>query len=116
MNMNANPTVDDLRALIRDGDDRAGSHVLWVSRSGDVHLSRRLKRGGGFVTDGNPDVQLRYELFEAGYEYVGPDAAADDEWMSCLFADMVAEWAKAKGRPDTVDAPLPEFEPTATED
>ena len=43
-------------------------------------------------------MQMRYETFLAGNEYVGPEAAADDEWIRELFESLLKEWPKAKGR------------------
>lgn len=34
--------------------------------------------------------------FLAGNEYVGPDAAEDEEWVNQLFNALVKEWPKAK--------------------
>ena len=50
----------------------------------------------------SPEMQLRYEAFEAGNEYVGPDAAEADEWISELFASLLREWPKAKGKSEVV--------------
>lgn len=72
MNMNKNPTVEELRALVRACDDLASHHVLWVEKNGDVHLSEvpKDRTPVGFQED-LPDMQLRYETFEAGNDYVG---------------------------------------------
>jgi len=50
------------------------------------------------IEDSEPQIQLRYETFLAGNEYVGPDAADDDEWVRQLFDGMVAEWPNVKGK------------------
>ena len=101
MNMNKNPKVEELRELIRACDDLAGHHVLWIAKNGDVHVSRvpKDKTPVGFQ-EAQPDVQLRYETFEAGNEYVGPEAAKDDSWIKQLFDALTKEWPKAKGKPE----------------
>src|SRR5205807_2505873 len=99
MNLNSNPTPAQLRELIRRCDDSAGHHVLWVRKSGDVELSR-------IPTDETPvgfeqaqrDMQIRFEAFQAGNEYVGPEAADDDEWVSELFDRLIKQWPQAKGQ------------------
>jgi hypothetical protein len=108
MNLNLNPTMDELRQLLRQGDDCAGHHILWVRRSGEVELSRVPKGPPpvGFDKD-RPDMQMRCETFLAGNEYVGPEAADDEEWVHELFDSLLKEWAKAKGKPEV--AYLEEF-------
>lgn len=39
MNLNNNPTANELSELIAACDDNAGHHVLWVSKSGDVAIT-----------------------------------------------------------------------------
>ncbi len=99
MNLNNNPTVEELRDLLRRCDDQAGHHVLWVAKNGDVHVSRvpKDKKPVGFE-EAEPEMQLRYETFEAGNEYVGPDAAEDAAWVEQLFDALVQEWPKVKGK------------------
>src|SRR5437879_5977790 len=99
MNMNKNPTVEELRELVRACDDLAGHHVLWVAKNGDVHVSEvpKDRTPVGFQID-QPDMQLSYETFEAGNEYVGPEAAADDGWIKELFDALIKKWPKAKGK------------------
>jgi hypothetical protein len=100
MNLNANPTPQQLRELIRRCDDNAGHHVLWVRNTGEVEISRipdDQSPVGFRVAD--PEMQIQYEPFLAGNEYVGPEAAADEEWLSELFDSLLAEWSRAKGKP-----------------
>ena len=99
MNLNANPTPDQLRELLRRCDDTAGHHVLWVKGNGDVVLSRlpRNKPVESFDRD-HPEIRMRFETFLAGNEYVGPEAAQDDEWVSELFERLLREWEKARGK------------------
>src|SRR5262245_7917384 len=99
MNLNTNPTIEQLRELIRQGDDSAGHHVLWVKKTGEVELSRLPRdRTPSGLEQAHPEMQLRYEPFLAGNEYVGPEAADDQEWVAELFDRLRKEWPKAKGR------------------
>jgi hypothetical protein len=101
MNLNNNPTPEQLRTLIRQGDDSAGHHVLWVKRTGEVELSRLPKDGSPVAFEKeHPDMQLRSEAFLAGNEYVGPDAADDDQWVHDLFDNLLKQWPQAKGKPE----------------
>jgi hypothetical protein len=100
MNMEKSPTIDELRGLIRACNDSAGHHILWVAKNGDVQLSivpKELTPVGFQQT--TSEMQLRYETFEAGNEYVGPDAAGDDGWVKQLFDSLAKKWPPAKGEP-----------------
>jgi hypothetical protein len=101
MNLDTNPTVEQLRVLVRQCDDSGSHHVLWVKKTGDVEISPIPKDQTpvGFE-EAHPLMQLRFETFLAGNEYVGPEAAADDDWMSELFENLRKEWERAKGKPD----------------
>src|SRR5215203_86342 len=96
MNLNNNPTIDQLRELIRSGADTAAHHVLWVNKSGEVELLQipRDWPPVGFEK-AHPDMQMRVETFLAGNEYVGPEAAADNEWITELFTNLINERPKA---------------------
>ena len=99
MNLNTNPTVEELRELLKRCDDSAGHHVLWVSRAGDVELSHIPKTAPpNGQLNGQHDMQMCFETFQAGNEYVGPDAADDKEWLAELFDNLVKEWPNAKGK------------------
>jgi hypothetical protein len=99
MNMDNNPMIEELSELIRACNDRAGHHILWVAKNGDVHVTR-LPRDNATLEfeETHPDLRLRYETFEAGNEYVGAEAAEDDGWISELFAVLTREWPKAKAQ------------------
>ena len=47
-------------------------------------------------------MQIRFETFLAGNEYVGPEAAQDDEWIAELLDRLLQEWSRAKGRPEVL--------------
>ena len=100
MNVECNPRIEELRALIKACNDNAGHHILWVAKNGDVHVSRvpKDKTPVGYE-EATPDMQFRYETFEAGNEYVGPEAAEDNEWVHELFEAMTRGWPKAKRTP-----------------
>jgi hypothetical protein len=96
MNLNANPTKEQLRELLARCDDLAGHHVLWVSREGEVTITRLPKVWPPAFEPG-PEVQLYHETFPAGKEYVGPEAA--DEWVTELFEVLVEQWRMARDQP-----------------
>lgn len=108
MNLDANPSVEQLRDLIARCDDLGGDHVLWVTRTGDVELTtvRGEDTRDGFQKI-HPEMQLRCETFLVGNQYVGPEAAKDDHWLAELFDRLLNEWHSGKGR--TVVATIDRF-------
>jgi hypothetical protein len=105
--MTDNPTLEQLRELLRKGDDLAGHHVLWVKKDRTVVLTQ-LPRGprSQIPPYEPPDVQMRYGTFPVAYECVGDQAADEDWWMPLLFTSMVENWAKAIGAPGVLHVPL----------
>ncbi len=107
MNLNSNPTPQQLRQLLAQCEDTAGNHVVWVKKSGEVDVTRiSSDLSPSKFRQNHPDMQMRCETFMAGNEYVGPDAAANDEWVSELLDRLVSEWQTAKGKPDVAYIPV----------
>ncbi|MCI0701722.1 MAG: hypothetical protein L0241_11620 [Planctomycetia bacterium] len=104
MNLDNNPTMDQLRDLLRACDDRAGHHVLWVDRAGEVHITKVEKKWP--VPQPGPEVLdnalVRFETFWAGKGYVGAEAATSDEWITDAFNWLLRDWASAKNRGEPV--------------
>jgi hypothetical protein len=98
MNLDNSPTEEQLRQLLAQCNDRASHHVLWVEKNGEVHVSAVSELSPGGFQQAQPGMQLRYETFEKGNEYVGVLAATDQEWVSQLFESLVKEWTRAKGK------------------
>ena len=99
MNLNNNPTVDQLRDLLRPWDDRAAHHVLWVDRSGEAHITemeRKAWRPPPPPQEVLDNAAVRFETFWAGNGFVGPEAAASDEWITDAFNYLMRDWAAAK--------------------
>src|SRR5262249_20396371 len=108
MNLNDNPNLEQLRDLLRAGDDLAGHHVLWVKKDGAVELTR-LPVSQPFnppPSHEHPEMQLRYETFLAGNEYVGRQAAEDAWWTSELFRNLLERWAAVKGTAGVTEVAL----------
>jgi hypothetical protein len=98
MNLNDNPTPDQLRDLLRPWDDRAAHHVLWVDRAGEVHVTpmeRKERRPGSVPTEVLDNAAVRFETFWAGKGYVGPEAARDDEWVNEALDWLTRNWHAA---------------------
>src|SRR5687767_3941624 len=98
MNLNANPTPEQLRELIARCDDLAGPHVLWVKAGGEVDITRLPGDAPDAFDRAHPDAPVRTEAFLAGNAYVGPEAADDEEWIAELFNGLLTEWGRTNGR------------------
>ena len=108
MNMNNSPNVEQLRDLLRREDDHAGHHVLWVKKDGTVELTcvPKVKPFTPPPPYEHAEMQLRYETFLAGNEYVSPEAAEHAWWTSELFRNLVEQWVSAKGKTEVTGVEL----------
>jgi hypothetical protein len=114
MNLDDNPNLEQFRELLRQHDDRAGHHVLWVRRDGEVMLTC-LPKGEGdpreLPTYEHPSMQIRYDTFQAGGGYVGEAGATEDWWMPLLLEKMREHWAALKGAPGMTHVDLDTIAP-----
>ena len=94
MNMKDSPTAAQLTELLANADDDAGHHILWVSKDGEVNLTRLPDdlTPGGWHEQNDAVVQFRFETYELGNDYVGKDAASDPEYVSKLLRDLMKHW------------------------
>jgi hypothetical protein len=122
MNLNDNPTMAQFNDLLQQHDDRAGHHVLWVRRDGEVMLTCLPKDKPYKVsTYEHPQMQMRYDTFPASYGYVGPRHPDDDGWfMGELFKHMLAQWARLQGAAEMahldLDSVAPDGRPVDAEE
>ena len=103
MNLDSSPTREDLKLLIQSQDDNAGHHVLWVDSAAEVHISTvpaNLTPVGFQLSE--PTMKLRLETFQCGNDYVGPNAAQDDELVDRLYNALIQNWPNAKNSKDVV--------------
>jgi hypothetical protein len=98
-------TVDDLRKLLRGANDEAGHHVLWVTFSGEVQLTR-IPHNNIQTIDAESELAFRFPSFPVRTGQVGLQASEDEEWVSWLHRALRASWdARARGLVD-LDDPL----------
>lgn len=94
MNMNENPTAQQLAALFGAKRDLDGAYTLWVGQDGGVHLDLAGEDGTLWAIP-----RLRYAPFEAGVGFVGEDAAGDVEMMGDLLMSLIEQWSAARNSP-----------------
>ncbi len=90
MNMNNNPTVEELATMVAILDDKAHSHKIWVSHDGEVHISRVPENEEHI----RANAKFRYETLDAGNDYVGPNAAKDLAYVEKELNHLKRDWAK----------------------
>jgi hypothetical protein len=99
MNLSNDPTFEQFRDLLRQHDDRARHHVLWVRKDGEVLLSCLPNEKPSRVPVWeHPEMRLRYDTFSAGYGYVAAEQPEDDGWFRGeMFMHIREQWARLKG-------------------
>lgn len=126
MNLNDNPTLEQFRELLRQHDDRAGHHVLWVRKDGEVMVTclsngnLRERRKRRLPTFEHADMQIRYDTFPCATGYVGEAGATEETWMPQLFEKMRGHWAAYEGAAGMTHVDLetitPDGEPVSAEE
>lgn len=87
-------TIKEVEDLFRAADDNAGHHVLWLDVNGDVHLDCLVDEGPvAFESRMAPNMKVRFETYDQGNDYVGPDAAADAKGMQFAKQQLERAWA-----------------------
>ena len=82
MNLDQNPTLDQLCQLVASVDDNQDSHILFVTKDGDVHLSPLRADTADGADYANEDmVQFVLDSFMIAQGYLGWQATQDSEWM-----------------------------------
>ena len=93
MNLNYNPTLDQLRQIIAGVDDTQDSHILYVTKNGDVRLTIfRSDTAAGADYANEETLQFVLDTFLIGEGYVGQQAAQDPEWMDEVLSDLNEHW------------------------
>lgn len=93
MNLNNQPTVDELAQLFASQKDSLDSHILWVCEAGDVHIDRLATNAGeGEFEQCNPGMRARLKMYRRGQGYVGKKAAADENFMGQVLQTLTREW------------------------
>ncbi|MDY7560652.1 hypothetical protein QN382_00630 [Pseudomonas sp. 10B1] len=93
MNLNNQPTVDQLARLFASQKDSLDSHILWVGEAGDVHIDRLSSSAGeGEFEQCNPSMRARLKMYRRGQGYVGKKAAADEHFMGQVLQTLTREW------------------------
>ena len=103
MNLNNQPTVNELARLFAAQKDTLNDHILWISKAGDVCLERvtSCKEETEFEKD-RPHMRAHLKMYRRGQGYVGKKAAADKDFMSQVLQTLTLTWEKAQTEPTLV--------------
>ena len=94
MNLNYNPTQEQLRELLLSCDDNSGRHIIRVDRRGEVHITLLSddETPTSWAKKMENQIQFRYKTRGMGSGYVGPEAAKDAAYVQLLFRDLLQDW------------------------
>jgi hypothetical protein len=99
MNLNNQPTIDELARLFASQKDRVDSHILWVCESGEVHIDRlSLHSGENEFETCNPSMRARFRMYRRGQGYVGKKAAADKDFIGRVLQTLKQEWSLIRNK------------------
>ena len=84
------PTLAQLKSTIASGDDST-NNCLILNVQGNFEL-KQAPPFNQLIND--PSIVLRHETFTRDNDYVGSEAAADDELMRYLFTSSLEYWKK----------------------
>ncbi|WP_412460152.1 hypothetical protein ACK2SD_14775 [Pseudomonas sp. SC11] len=98
MNLNNNPTIDQLARLFAARKDSHDDHLLWVSQTGEVRLDRLPANTVEAESDRHMPESMcaRFKVYRRGQGYVGKKAAADTGFVERVLMTLQQEWPAAR--------------------
>ncbi|WP_095146838.1 hypothetical protein [Pseudomonas sp. Irchel s3b6] len=101
MNLNKQPTIDELARMFAAHKDSHDSHILWIAESGQVHIDCLSPHAHEAEFEQNKrDLRARLKMYRRGQGYVGKKAAADKDFVGRVLATLTQEWQNLQSRPD----------------
>lgn len=101
MNLNNQHTPEDLAKLFATRKDSHGSHILWISECGQVHLDTLAPEiGEAEFEQRTPGMRARLRTYHRGKGYVGKKAAADKEFIGRVYQTLQQEWPTVRSKPE----------------
>jgi hypothetical protein len=88
MNLNNQPTIDELARMFAAKKDSHDSHILWISKSG---LSPHAHEAE--FDQNNQNLLARLKMYRRGQGYVGKKAAADKDFIGNVLQTLKQAWA-----------------------
>lgn len=93
MNLNQQPTINDLARLFAARKDTLDSHILWVCASGEVKIEPLTPHAAEYdFEQSRPTMRARLRTYRRGAGYVGRKAAADHDFLGRVLHTLKSEW------------------------
>ena len=92
MNMNKNPSMEQLRDLIASCSPVTCRYLLWVSTDGEVYIDSLFRVSEHDLTELYQDKML-FKINLSGGQ-IGPEAAGDKGWLVRLCGMLLSKWRK----------------------
>ncbi|CRM10280.1 MULTISPECIES: hypothetical protein [Pseudomonas] len=97
MNLNNQPTIDELAEMFAAQKDKLDDHILWVGKSGEVKIDCLAPHTEEAEFDRNHrELAARLKMYRRGQGYVGKKAAADRNFIEQVFDTLNSAWASFK--------------------
>ncbi len=99
MNLNNQPTVEELARMFAAQKDSHDSHILWISKSGQVHIDCLATHADEDEFDRNhQNLLARLKMYRRGHGYVGKKAAADKDFIGNVLQTLKQAWASMQNQ------------------
>ncbi|QKZ04766.1 MULTISPECIES: hypothetical protein [Pseudomonas] len=97
MNLNNQPTIEELAQLFASRKDTLDNHILWVCESGEVHIDGMARHAGeAEFEQSKPTMRARLRTYRRGQGYIGRKAAADREFIGRVLHTLEDQWPEAR--------------------
>ena len=91
MNLESNPTVEELASLYQGCDDIAHHHVVYVTNLGEVKVEILIDEPWD-VWEEKRNMRFRLEIRQSGNGYVGEVAAKDKGYIKSELSCLIKHW------------------------
>ncbi|MGF6200185.1 hypothetical protein QF012_002212 [Pseudomonas laurylsulfatiphila] len=99
MNLNNQPTIDELARMFAAKKDSHDSHILWISKCGQVHIDCLSPHAHETEFDqNNQNLLARLKMYRRGQGYVGKKAAADKDFIGNVLQTLKQAWASMQNQ------------------
>ena len=86
MNLNNQPTIEQLAEMFAAQKDTLDDHILWIGKSGEVQIDCLAPHTEEAEFDrNNRELAARLKMYRRGQGYVGKKAAADRNFIEQVF-------------------------------
>jgi len=97
MNLNNQPTIDELAEMFAAQKDTLDDHIVWSGKSGEVKIDCLAPHTEEAEFDrNNRELAARLKMYRRGQGYVGKKAAADRNFIEQVFDTLNNAWESFK--------------------